>query len=97
MQISSLMHNEFGDIKIAITILTEIDTTNYLPCHNIQLLFSRIKVKIENSFSYYEASNNINNIDCLNIGLKISKSLQDKRKMKTIGVKLNELNSSFIK
>ena len=97
MQISSLMHNEFGDIKNAITILTEIDTTNYLPCHNIQLLFSRIKVKIENSFSYYEASNNINNIDCLNYGLEISKALQDKRKIRTIGVKLNELNSSFVK
>ena len=97
MQISSLMHNEFGDTKNAITILTEINTANYLPCHNIQLLFSKIKVKKENSFSYYEASNNINNIDCLNYGLKISKALQDKRKIRTIGVKLNELNSSFVK
>jgi exoribonuclease R len=97
MQISSLMNNEFGNTKNAITILTEIDTINYLPCHNIQLLFTKINVKHENAFSYFDASNNINNIDCLNYGLKISKALQDKRMKKTIGVKLNELNSSFIK
>jgi exoribonuclease R len=97
MQISSLMDNEFGDTKNAITILTEINTSNYLPCHNIQLLFSRIRLKKENSLSYYEASCNINNNDCLNFGLKISKSLQQKRMNRTIGVKLNELNSSNIK
>ena len=97
MQMSSLMDNEYGDTKNAITILTEINTSNYLPCHNIQLLFSKIKLKKENSLSYYQASCNIHNIICLNYGLKISKALQQKRMTKTIGVKLNELNSSTIK
>lgn len=97
MQISSLMNNEFGNTKNAITILTEIDTINYLPCHNIQLLFTRVNVKHENAYSYFDASNNINNIDCFNYGIKISKALQEKRMKKTIGVKLNELNSSFTK
>ena len=97
MQKSSLMENEYGDIKNAITILTEIDTINYLPCHNIQLLFTRINVKKENAYTYFDASNIINNIDCLNYGIKISEALQNKRMKKTVGVKLNALNSSFIK
>jgi len=97
MHQSSLMENEYGQYKNAITILTQINKENYLPCHNIQLLFSKIKVKKENSLSYYEASSNINNINSLIYGLKISKALQQKRNNKTIGVKLNELNSSIIK
>ena len=97
MKISSLMENEYGDIKNAITILTEINIINYLPCHNIQLLFSRIKVNKENSFSYEKASINVNNIESFRYGLRISKALQNKRMKKTIGVKLNELNSSIIK
>ena len=97
MQISSLMENEYGDIKNAITILTEINTSNYLHCHNTKLLFTRIKVKKENALSYYTASKNIIHNDSLKYGIKISKALQNKRMKKTIGVKLNELNSSVIK
>ena len=97
MQISSVMENEYGDIKNAITILTEIDTSNYLHCNNTKLLFTRIKVKKENSLNYYQASQNIIHNDSLKYGLKISKALQNKRMKKTIGVKLNELNSSIIK
>lgn len=97
MHKSSLIENEFGNIKNAITIFTEINSTNYLPCDNIKLLFTKIKVKKENALSYYQASLDIQNNISLKYGLKISKSLQDKRMKKTIGVKLNDLNSSIIK
>lgn len=97
MHMASLMDNKYGNIKNAITILTEINTLNYLPCNDIQLLFSKIKVKKENALSYYEASKNIDNINPLKYGIEISKALQNERKKKTIGVKLNELNSAIIK
>ena len=97
MEMSSLMENNYGNIKKAITILTEINQTNYLPCNNIEILFTKIKVKKENSFSYFQASNYLLTLNILQIGLKISEALQNKRKQKTIGVKLNEIDSSIIK
>tara|TARA_B100001063_G_C16738274_1_gene543256 strand:+ start:394 stop:1797 length:1404 start_codon:yes stop_codon:yes gene_type:complete len=98
MKLSSLLDNEHGNIKNAITIITEINKENYKPINNIKLLFTTIKVDISNSLSYSEAGtlyNNNNNI--LNIGIKISKSLQDIRSKKTVGVILNELSYSYVK
>jgi len=97
MEMSSLMENNYGNIKNAITILTEIDTETYLPINNIKLLFTKIKVKHENSLSYIDASTSIHTKKPLEWGLKISEQLQQKRSIKTIGVKLNTMNSSIIK
>ena len=66
MERSSLMVNKFGSIKNAITILTEIDTTTFLPIGTIQLLFTKVKLKKENSLNYLDASNIIDSAkDCI--------------------------------
>ena len=96
MEKSSLMENDYGMIKNAISIKVEIDNYTFLPRNNIQLLFSKIKVKNENSYSYELASKHVENIECFKIGLMISEALLLKRSEKTIGVKLNDLNQSFI-
>ena len=49
MEKSSLMVNQYGNIKLAITILTEIDKTTYQPIGKIKLLFTKIKVNKENA------------------------------------------------
>jgi exoribonuclease R len=97
MEMASLMENDYGNIKKAITIKTEIDKETYLPINRIKILFTNIKVKKENSLSYIEASTNIDTILPLEYGLKISEKLQEKRSKKTIGVKLNKMNASIIK
>lgn len=96
MEKSSLMENDYGMIKNAISIKVEIDNYTFLPRNNIQLLFSKIKVKNENYYSYELASKHVENIECFKIGLMISEALLLKRSEKTIGVKLNDLNQSFI-
>ena len=55
MSKSSLMVNEFGNTKNAITVLTEIDQITYHPKGKVRLVFSRINVKIENALSYTTA------------------------------------------
>ena len=96
MEKSSLMENKYGMIKNAISIKVEIDNYTFLPKNNIQLLFSKINVKKVNAYSYATASKHVENIECLKIGLMISEALALKRSEKTIGVKLNDLNQSFI-
>ncbi len=97
MEMSSLMDNTYGNLKKAITISTEIDKETYLPINNIKILFTEIKVKPQNSLSYIDASTSIDTNQTLEIGLKISEALQQKRAIKTIGVKLNTMNVSIIK
>jgi exoribonuclease R len=96
MEMSSLMDNNFGNIKKAITILTEIDITTFLPIGSIQLLFTKIKLKKENSLNYLDASNIIDSNICLKNGLKISEAFQIRRSSKTIGTKLNEVSTSVV-
>ena len=55
MEKSSLMSNDYGDIKNAITILTEISTSTFKPVNRITLLFTKVKVSKENSLSYVAA------------------------------------------
>ena len=95
MERSSLMVNKEGDIKNAITILTTIDEFTYKPS-NIKILFTKIKVKVENGLSYNEACKQIYSNNTLFIGLKISNALQQVRGAKTIGIKLNEVSHSYI-
>jgi len=95
IELSSLIENQYSDIRNAITILTEIDNNTYNPIGIIQLLFSKIKVQKEHALSYESASNNINNV--ISIGLNISNALQKYRGSKTIGIKLNEISNSYLK
>ena len=93
---SSLIENEYGNIKNAISIMVEINKFSFLPENNIQLLFSKIKVKKENAYSYLQASENIYNIKCFKLSLLISEALIIQRSNKTISVKLNDLDHSII-
>ena len=89
------MDNAYGNIKNAITVLTEINKENFLPENNIKLLFTKIKVKKENTLSYQKASENI--IEPIQYGLNISSALQEKRSEKTLGTKLKSVSTSTIK
>lgn len=92
LKLSSL--KGYREHKKAISILSEIDTTNYTPIGDIRLVFSKLHVKAENAFSYKQASEN-KQINAFQIGLKISKALQQIRSIHTKGVKLNELSSAY--
>ena len=92
LELSSLQGSVDGNIKNAITILTEIDSTTYEPVHAIKLLFTNIFVKKENAFSYNDAAKETNTF---NIGLKISETLKTKRSLKTKGTKLNEISTAY--
>ena len=45
MDKASLMVNKYGDNKLAITIVTEINKDTYAPIGNIKLLYTNIKVE----------------------------------------------------
>ena len=92
LELSSLQGSVNGNVKNAITILTEIDSTTYEPVHAIKLLFTNIFVKKENAFSYNDAAKENNTF---NIGLKISETLKTKRSLKTKGTKLNEISTAY--
>ena len=94
MEKSSLLVNNEGNIKNAITILMDINDINYQP-GNIQLLFTKIKVNKENALSYKSACEQIYSNESIYIGLKISNALQVLRGEKTIGIKLNEVSQSY--
>lgn len=97
MEMSSLIVNQYGDIKMAITIVSEIHQTTYTPIGVVQLLFTRIRVKRENALSYKIASELINVNNAITTCLKISNSLFTLRSEKTRGTVLNEVSYSFPK
>ena len=94
---SSLMVNEYGNIKLAITILTEIHQTSYEPIGSIKILFTKIKVNEHNSLSYKQAGSDIDKNETLQHALRISNALYNIRSGKTKGTVLNEVSISFPK
>jgi len=86
---SSLMVNQYGDIKHAISVVTEIDTVSYKPIGNAKLLFTCIRVSKHTALNYAQASKTAD----LGIGLKISDALQRIRGEKTTGIVLNEVSN----
>jgi exoribonuclease R len=92
---SSLMVNEYGNIKLAISVLSEINTSTYEPMGSIKLLFTKIKVDSENALSYTKAGADVENNDTLQYALQISKALYHIRSGKTKGTVLNEVSISF--
>ena len=93
---SSLMENKYGHEKNAITILTEIDEHTYEPCGNIRLLFTKVNVIRSNAFTYKNACDICDTDFILSTGLQISAALIKSRAKTTLGVKLNEINPSYI-
>jgi len=97
MERSSLMVNKYGDEKIAITIITEINKETHCPVGKIRLLYTNVKVEKQNALSYKLAGNSIETNTTISTGLKISKALQGMRSQLTRGVVLNELSNSYPK
>jgi exoribonuclease R len=97
MSKSSLMENEHGNIKFAISVVTEINKITYLPVNKIRLLFTKIMVKTKNSLSYEEAGKQFYSNNVIYSGIRISNALQEKRSKKTKGTILNELSTSYVK
>ena len=97
MEKSSLMVNKHGNIKLSITILTEINKKTYEPIGKIRLLFTKIKVNKENAFSYEKAGNLIYSNDAIYNGLSIKQALYNLRSEKTKGAILNEISNSYPK
>jgi exoribonuclease R len=95
LELSSLQGSYEGNRKNAITVLTEINSNTYEPINEIKLLFTTIFVKKENAFSYNSASIAYREMNAINIGLKISEVLKSNRSLKTKGIKLNELSTSY--
>ena len=97
MEKSSLMKNEYGDIKNAITIRTFIDEDSYKPIGDVSILFSRIRVDKQTAFTYKQASE-LKYVDpMINRGVKISKALLEIRSNNTLGTKLTEVSRSYVK
>lgn len=94
---SSLMVNKYGNIKLAITILTKINRRTYQPQGNIKLLFTKIKVKQENALSYENAANLFYSNDIIYTASRISETLKEIRGGKTKGVVLNEVCHAYVK
>ena len=97
MEKSSLMVNQYGDIKLAITILTEIEKETYKPIGKIKLLFTKVAVKTDNALSYEVAGKLVDSNTTISNGLKISEALKEIRGVKTKGIVLNEISNSYPK
>ena len=95
MDKASLMVNQYGNIKLAITILTEINKNTYEPVGGIKILFTKIRVEKENALSYKNAGEDANINKTLQNGLRISNALYTIRSGKTKGTLLNEVSYSF--
>ena len=94
---SSLMVNQHGNIKLAITILTQINKDTYQPMGKIKLLFTKIKVKKENALTYEKAGNMFYSNNIIYNANRISEALKKIRGEKTKGVVLNEVSNSYLK
>ena len=95
LELSSLQGTYEGDVKNAITVLTEIDSNTYAPINEIKLLFTNVFVKKINAFSYNDAAIVCNDVNAFKIGLKISEWLKMNRSLKTKGIKLNEVSTAY--
>jgi len=97
MEKSSLMVNQYGNIKLAISIITEINKENHHPMGKIKLLFTKVKVNKENALSYEKAGDLFYSNNTIYNGIRISEVLKEIRSGKTKGVILNEVSNSYSK
>ena len=97
MEKASLMVNQYGNEKLAITILSEIQKETYKPINNVKILFTKIKVDKHNALSYAKAGELYDTNEVLTNGIKISKALTQIRSGRTKGVILNEVSNSYVK
>ena len=94
---ASLMVNQYGNIKLAITILTKINKNTYQPMGKIKLLFTKIKLKKQNALTYEKAGSIFYSDNNIYIASRISEALKEIRGEKTKGIVLNEISNSYLK
>ena len=95
MEKSSLMVNKYGNIKLAITILSEVHQIKYEPMGVVKILFTKVKVDQQNALSYEKAGTYVNENETLQQALNISEALYNIRSGKTKGTILNEVSIAF--
>jgi len=101
---ASLMVNQYGDTKNAITVLTEIRPDTFVPVGRIQLLFSTVRVTESHAFTYATASAMLRDDDdtraaartAISTGLKVAAALNAQRAEKTVGARLGDLAPSGV-
>lgn len=101
---ASLMANQHGDTKNAITVLTEIHPDTFIPVGRIQLLFSTVHVTNQHAFTYANASSMLHDTDdaraaartAISTGLKVAAALNAQRAEKTVGARLGDLAPSGV-
>ena len=101
---ASLMANQYGDTKNAITVLTEIHPDTFVPVGRIQLLFSMVRVTNQHAFTYANASAMLHDTDdaraaartAISTGLKVAAALNAQRAEKTVGARLGDLAPSGV-
>ena len=94
LDLSSLIENKKGVNKKAISIITEIDKSTFLPINTVEIKYTDIIVNKLNALSYNNALD-CNYKDIIEIGLKVSKSLRNIRSKNTLGTKLGDINYSY--
>jgi len=97
MEKSSLMVNQYGNLKLTITILTEIHKTTYEPIGAVKILFAKVRVDEKNALSYKQAGTDVNKNKTLQHALRISETLYNIRSRKTKSTILSEVSISFPK
>jgi exoribonuclease R len=95
LSLASLQGAESGAVKKAITVLSEINPDTYEMVNEIKLLFTDIRVGKETQYTYEMASENMDTVNTLKHGIRISEILKHKRSQLTKGVKLSEVNASY--
>ena len=94
LSLASLQSSGVHTIKKAITVLSEINPDTYEIVNEIKLLFTDIRVGKETQYTYERASENMDTVNTLKHGIRISEVLKTKRGQITKGVKLSEINAS---
>ena len=89
IQKSSLNLNH-DELKNAISVFFEINKESFLPTENIEIKFTKLKIKPQYNLSYNYASTL--NDPIINLGITISQNLKNERSNKTIGTKLSDVN-----
>jgi len=89
IQKSSLNINHH-ELKNAISVFFEINKETFLPTENIQIKFTKLKIKQQYNLSYKYASTL--NDQVINLGITISQNLKNERSKTTLGTKLSDVN-----
>jgi len=103
---ASLMENQHGDTKNAVTVLTEIDPDTFAPRGRIELLFSTVRVCAAHALTYARAAEMVQNatesdsdndtITTIVRGLRVASALHQRRATSTVGASLSDLAPSMV-